>query len=97
MCIACSALFRYILKEVRVCFSYSIYTKKICYNLDFQTRIHPFSDQSLEDRVWEFEIFTTDIRMLRVKQQDKDLLKITISMILITLKQRTAKTNTGVS
>ena len=66
MCIACSALFRYILKEVRVCFSSSVYTKKSCSNLDFQTRIQPFSVQSLQEGFLEFAIFTTDTRILRV-------------------------------
>ena len=67
MCIACSALFRDILKEVRVCFSSSMYATKNCENLEFQTRIQPFSVQSLQEGVWEFEIFTTDTTMLRVK------------------------------
>ena len=51
----------------RVCFSSSVYTKKNCWNLDFQTRIPPFSVQSLQEGVLEFEIFTYDSRMLRVK------------------------------
>ena len=67
MCIACSAFFRYVLKEVRVCFSSSVYTKKICKNVDFQTRIQPFSVHSLQEGVLEFEIFTTVTSMLRVK------------------------------
>ena len=66
---ACSALFRYILKEVRVCFSSSGYTKENCSNLDFQTRIQPFSDQSLQEGGFELQIFTTNIRMLRVNEQ----------------------------
>ena len=62
MYIACSALFRYVLKEVRVWFSSSVYTKKNCSDLDVQIRIHPFSVQSLQEGVLGFEIFTTDTR-----------------------------------
>ena len=47
--IACSTLFRYILKEVQVCFSSSVYTKKNCSHLEFQTRIQPSSVQSLQE------------------------------------------------
>ena len=55
------------MKEVRVSFSSSVYFKKNCYNLDFQTRIQPVPAQSLQEGVLEFEIFTTFTRMLRVK------------------------------
>ena len=43
----------------------SKYTKKNCSNLDFQTRIQPFSVQSIQERVLELQIITTDTRMLR--------------------------------
>ena len=67
MCETCRALFRYILKDVRLCFSSSVYTKGNYYNLDFLTRIQLFSVQSLQERVLEFQIFTTNARMLRVE------------------------------
>ena len=35
--------------------------------MDFNNRIQPFSVQSLEEGGWEFDIFTTDTRMWRVK------------------------------
>ena len=66
MCMACSALFRYNLKEVRICFSSSVYTYKNYSNLDFQTRSQPFSVQPLQEGISEFQIFSTDTRMLRV-------------------------------
>ena len=37
------------------------------FNLDFQTRIQPFSVQSLEEAIWEFQISTIDTRMLTVQ------------------------------
>ena len=69
LCIASSSLFRFFLKEVRVCFSSSVCTKKNCSNLDFQTRIQPFSVQSLQEGVLQFQIFTTDTRMLGVDKK----------------------------
>ena len=36
---------------------------------DVQTRIWPFSVQSVQKRALEFGIFTTDTRMLRVKEE----------------------------
>ena len=52
MCIACSALFRYILKEVTVCFSSSVYATKNCQKLGFSNQnFQPFSVQSLQEGV----------------------------------------------
>ena len=76
MCKACDALFRHILKEVRVCFSSYICSKKNFLYLDVQTRIQPFSVQSLHEGVLEFEIFTTATRKLRVKIKKKKYLYI---------------------
>ena len=42
MYIACGTLFRHILKEVRVCFSSYVCSKKNCLHLDVETRIQPF-------------------------------------------------------
>ena len=67
MCIDCSALFRCNLKDVRVCFSASVYTKKNCWNLDVQTRFQLFSIQSLQEGVLEFQVLTNDSRMLKVR------------------------------
>ena len=67
MCIACSTLCRHILKEVRVCFSSYVCSKKTFLRLNVQTRIHqPFSVQSFHEGVLEFEMFTTATRKLRV-------------------------------
>ena len=52
------------LKDVRVLLS--ILRRQQEKQLDVQTRIWPFSVQSLQERVMEFEIFTTDTRMSRV-------------------------------
>ena len=72
MFFACSALFGHILKEVRVfCFPSYVGSKKNFKQLDVQTRIQTFSVQSLQEGVLEFEIFTTDTRMLRVKSNPR--------------------------
>ena len=42
MCIACSALFRYNLKEVRVCFSSSVYTYKTARTWIFEPEFSHF-------------------------------------------------------
>ena len=67
MCIACGALFRHILMEVRVCSSSYLFSKKNFLHLDVQTRIQIFYVQSLEEGVLEFELFTTHTRLLRAK------------------------------
>ena len=64
MCITCSALFRHILKEVRVLLT--ILRRRYEKQLAVRTRIWPFSVQSLQERVFEFAISTTDTRALRV-------------------------------
>ena len=68
MCVACGALFRHILKDVRVCFLFYVCSKKNFSHLDVETRIQPFSVESLHEGVLEFEIFTTATRKLRIQQ-----------------------------
>ena len=41
--------------------------------MDVQTRIQPFSVQSLQVVGLEFEVFTTDTRMLRVKGENSNV------------------------
>ena len=55
-CIACGALFRHILKEVRVCFSSFVCNKKNFLHMDVQIRIQPVSVQPLHEGVLEFEL-----------------------------------------
>ena len=69
MCMACSALFRYNLKEVRVCFSASVHTYKNCSNLDFQTRIQPLSVQPLQKGVSEFQILQKGVSEFQILQK----------------------------
>ena len=51
------------LKNMRVLLS--ILRRQLETRLDVQTRTWPFSVQSLQERVLDFEIFTSDNRMLR--------------------------------
>ena len=59
-CIASSALFRHILKEVRVCFSSYVGSKKNFSRLDVQARIQPFF--LFNPYMKGFGIFTTATR-----------------------------------
>ena len=68
MYIACGALFRYILKGARVAFHRLSALRKTVEIWIFQTRIQPFSVQSLQEGVLEFKIFTIDIRMFWVNE-----------------------------
>ena len=73
MCIACNALFRYNLKDVALLSILCHSKKKLSNGWMFKPELQPFSVQSLQEGVLEFEIFTTNTRMLRVHEQDYQL------------------------
>ena len=87
MCIACGALFRHILKEVRVCFLSYVCNKRNFLHLDVQTRFQPFSIQSLHERVLEFEVLTIVTRKLRVKKVHMSPAYVIISVVCFLLER----------